>query len=155
MTSEKAEVREFWNARSCGEVYAAGNTAEGFRAHADVRYRLEPCIRGFARFGEGSGRDILEIGVGMGADHVEWAKSGPRRLTGVDLTPRAVAWTAQRLATYGFPADVSEADAEQLPFLTAPSTSSIPGVSSITPRTPLVLSARPTVCSGRAERCVR
>ncbi len=113
----KADVRKFWDAGSCGEVYAEGLTIEErFRRHAEARYRLEPYIRGFARFEEGTGRDVLEIGVGMGADHLEWAKSGPSRLAGVDLTPRAVAWTTQRLATYGFASEVKEADAERLPF---------------------------------------
>jgi ubiquinone/menaquinone biosynthesis C-methylase UbiE len=113
----KEEVRRFWEAGSCGEVYAEGSsTQERFRQHAETRYRLEPYIHDFARFEEGSGQDILEIGVGMGADHVEWAKSGPRRLAGIDLTPRAVAWTAERLETYGFASDLCEADAENLPF---------------------------------------
>jgi SAM-dependent methyltransferase len=117
MTDQKAEVRGFWNAGSCGEVYAEGPTAEQrFRTHAEARYRLEPYIHDFARFEEGAGQDVLEIGVGMGADHLEWAKSGPRRLAGVDLTPRAVSWTTQRLETFGFAADVQEADAERLPF---------------------------------------
>jgi ubiquinone/menaquinone biosynthesis C-methylase UbiE len=113
----KAVVRQFWNAASCGEVYAAG--AEGrqrFSKHADARYRLEPYIRGFARFEEGSGRDVLEIGIGMGADHLEWARNGPRRLAGIDLTPGAVAWTTERLAAYGLMSELEEADAEHLPF---------------------------------------
>jgi SAM-dependent methyltransferase len=113
----KAEVRGFWDAASCGEVYAEGLTSEqGFCNQAEARYRLEPYIRDFARFEEGSGQDVLEIGVGMGADHVEWARSGPRRLAGVDLTPRAVAWTSQRLAAYGFASELTEGDAERLPF---------------------------------------
>ena len=52
----------------------------------------------------------------MGADHVEWAKSGPRHLAGIDLTPRALAWTAQRLETHGLISDLREGDAENLPF---------------------------------------
>jgi len=113
----KAEVRGFWDAASCGEVYAEGPTAEEqFRRHAEARYRLEPYIRGFARFAEGAGQDVLEIGVGMGADHLEWARSGPRRLAGIDLTPRAVAWTAQRLAVYGYDSELQEGDAERLAF---------------------------------------
>jgi len=113
----KAEVREFWDAASCGEVYAEGlGVEQRFVKHAEARYRLEPYIQGFARFDEGSGQDVLEIGVGMGADHLEWARSGPRRLAGVDLTPRAVAWTGQRLATYGFASELKEGDAEHLPF---------------------------------------
>ena len=113
----KAEVRKFWDAASCGEVYAEGPRAEDrFRRHSETRYSLEPYIRSFARFEDGFGQDVLEIGVGMGADHLEWARSGPRRLAGVDLTPRSVAWTAQRLATYGFTSELSEGDAEHLPF---------------------------------------
>jgi SAM-dependent methyltransferase len=113
----KAEVREFWEAASCGEVYAEGLSAEQrFRTHAEARYRLEPYIRGFARFEEGAGQDVLEIGVGMGADHLEWARSGPDHLSGIDLTPRAVAWTAQRLATFGYGSELKEGDAEHLPF---------------------------------------
>jgi ubiquinone/menaquinone biosynthesis C-methylase UbiE len=114
---DKADVRRFWEAASCGEIYAEGSSArEKFRLHAAARYRLEPYLRDFARFEEGRGQDVLEIGVGMGADHVEWARSGPRRLAGIDLTPRALAWTAQRLETYGFASDLCEADAENLPF---------------------------------------
>jgi SAM-dependent methyltransferase len=113
----KAEVREFWEVASCGEVYAEGRDGEQrFNKHAEARYRLEPYIRDFARFGDGSGHDVLEIGVGMGADHVEWARSAPRRLAGVDLTPRAVAWTSQRLAAYGLVSEIKLGDAEQLPF---------------------------------------
>jgi ubiquinone/menaquinone biosynthesis C-methylase UbiE len=113
----KTEVRQFWDMASCGEVYAEGPTTEmRFRKQAEARYRLEPYIRDFARFEEGADRDVLEIGVGMGADHLEWAKSRPHRLAGVDLTPRAVAWTARRLATYGLTSELKEGDAEDLPF---------------------------------------
>jgi ubiquinone/menaquinone biosynthesis C-methylase UbiE len=114
---QKAEVRGFWDAASCGEIYAEGLSDEQqFRRHAEARYRLEPYIRSFAQFPEGAGRDVLEIGVGMGADHLEWARSGPRRLAGIDLTPRAVAWTSRRLATYGYASEVTEGDAERLAF---------------------------------------
>jgi hypothetical protein len=73
----KAEVRDFWDAASCDEIYAEGLDAkQRFSRQAEARCRLEPYIRAFARFGEGSGQDVLEIGVGMGADHLEWARSG-------------------------------------------------------------------------------
>ena len=61
--------------------------------------------------------DVLEIGVGIGgADHLEWARKCPRRLAGVDLTPRAVTWTSQRLAALWAYFQLQEADAEHLPF---------------------------------------
>lgn len=113
----KQKVREFWNAASCGEVYAAG---DDLRARLDEqgrrRYELEPYIPGMARFVEGTGKDVLEIGVGMGADHLEWAKARPKSLTGIDLTDRAVEFTRARLTAYGFEPNVMAADAENLPF---------------------------------------
>jgi len=115
---EKERVRRFWDAASCGEeAYALGDSPRArYEAHARSRYSLEPFIRSFARFDEGRERDVLEIGVGMGADHLEWAKSGPHSLTGIDLTPRAIEHARARFHIYGLHSDLRVADAEQLPF---------------------------------------
>jgi ubiquinone/menaquinone biosynthesis C-methylase UbiE len=59
---------------------------------------------------------VLEIGVGMGADHCELARCSPRSLSGVDLTERAVEFTCKRLALCGLTSDLRQADAEKLPF---------------------------------------
>lgn len=116
----KGRVRDFWNAESCGEVYAEGRTRlEQLDRQAAARDALEPRLAGFARFAEGRGRDVLEIGVGMGADHLRWARDEPRRLIGIDLTPRAIEHTAFRLSAHGFRARVLIADSEQLPFADA------------------------------------
>lgn len=116
-TGLKEEVRAFWDRHSCGEGYALGADLRAqLEAQARTRYELEPYLPQFARFHEGAGRDVLEIGVGMGADHLEWAKSAPRSLTGVDLTPRAVEFTRHRLGAWGFTPNVRVADAENLPF---------------------------------------
>ena len=113
----KAQVQEFWNRSSCGEVYAEGDTfPQQLERQAQARYELEPDLRAFARFPEGWDIDVLEIGVGMGADHLEWAKSGPRSLTGIDLTDRAVEFTRSRLAFHGFDSNIQVGDAEALPF---------------------------------------
>jgi ubiquinone/menaquinone biosynthesis C-methylase UbiE len=115
--SLKNSVRDFWNRSSCGEIYATGNEEfERFETHARARYQLEPYLPEFARFTDGKDRDVLEIGVGMGADHVEWAKSFPRSLSGVDLTSRAIENTSRRLNLYGFQSDLRVGDAEALPF---------------------------------------
>jgi SAM-dependent methyltransferase len=90
--------------------------ADQLEAQARARYELEPYIFEFARFDEGRGRDVLEIGVGMGADHLEWAKESPRSLTGIDLTPRAIELTRARLDTYGLTSSLECGDAECLPF---------------------------------------
>ncbi|HKO11609.1 MAG TPA: class I SAM-dependent methyltransferase [Acidobacteriaceae bacterium] len=113
----KEQVQEFWNARSCGEVYAEGDTLRSkLQAEFDARYALEPYIPSFARFHDGRGKDVLEVGVGMGADHLRWALAVPRSLSGVDLTSRAVEFTRARLALADRNSDLRVADAEQLPF---------------------------------------
>ncbi len=116
-TELKKEVKAFWDAASCGEVYAEGDQPkEYYNTHENARYALEPYILTFAKFESGRSKDILEIGVGMGADHIRWARSGPKSLNGIDLTPRAVEHTRKRLAIYQLISDVREADSEQLPF---------------------------------------
>jgi len=113
----KNEVRDWWNRESCGEAYATGTEeAERLRTQEAARYALEPYIFDHAKFHEGKGKDVLEVGVGMGADHLQWARARPRSLTGVDLTPRAVEFTARRFRCDGFRSDLRVADAENLPF---------------------------------------
>lgn len=113
----KKATWEHFQRASCGEVYAQGGTLqEQLEAQRQVRHKLEPYIFEFARFQDGAGKDVLEIGVGMGADHLEWALSKPRSLRGIDLTPRAVNFTSERLKMYGFTPQVTVTDCESLPF---------------------------------------
>jgi SAM-dependent methyltransferase len=113
----KAAVHDFWNKAACGEVYTAGSTlAEQLAAQARARYELEPYLHEFARFEEAAGLDVLEVGVGMGADHLELAKARPKSLWGVDLTERAIDFTRNRLALNGFESNLRVADAESLPY---------------------------------------
>lgn len=79
------------------------------------RYELEPFIESFARFDEARDLDVLEIGVGLGADHQRFAQAGAR-LAGIDLTERAVEHSRKRLRLFGLESDLRVADAESLPF---------------------------------------
>lgn len=116
-TVNKTDVHDFWNEGSCGEVYAQGTSdKEKFEAQAVARYALEPYLHGFAKFEEGTNKDVLEIGVGFGADHTEWAKSKPKSLTGVDLTERAIENTKRRLSEYNLSSQLELDDAEKLSF---------------------------------------
>jgi len=115
--NEKQAVHDFWNASSCGEVYAEGdNEAEAYRRHAKTRYELEPYISEFARFDSVRGLDVLEIGVGLGADHQRLAEAGPQSLTGIDLTERAIAHTRKRFDSLGLQTTLQVDDAERLSF---------------------------------------
>jgi len=114
--SAKAAVRDFWDEAACGErPYLPEVSAEAFRSHAQARYDIEPFIRPFARFNESHGLRVLEVGVGLGADHQCFAEQGAQ-LSGVDLTPRAIEMTRRRLDALGLASDLRVGDAEHLDY---------------------------------------
>ena len=109
----KEDVRDFWNADPCGTRYLADS--DDFDAHARTRYRLEPFIFDFARFQNARGLKVLEIGVGMGADYMEWLRAGALA-TGIDLSAASIDRARARCERAGFKFDLRVADAEHLPF---------------------------------------
>jgi SAM-dependent methyltransferase len=113
----KRAVHDFWEQESCGEVYARGSsTREQLAAQFAARYALEPYLPPFARFADARGLRVLEVGVGMGADHLRFAREQPAVLVGLDLTARALLHTRDRLTDDGWPARLLRGDAERLPF---------------------------------------
>jgi SAM-dependent methyltransferase len=109
-------VRDFWERASCGEdLYLRDLGRDGYIAQAQRRYELEPYIRAFAEFSAARGRKVLEIGVGLGADHQEFAAAGAD-LAGIDLTERAVAHVQRRLNLFGLVSKLATGDAENLAF---------------------------------------
>jgi SAM-dependent methyltransferase len=114
--SLKKAVQDFWNQASCGEnLYLPTNDRAGYLKQSKRRYELEPYIEPFAKFDESHGLPVLEIGVGLGADHQRFAEAGSL-LHGVDLTERAVEHTSRRLRCFGLESRLMIADAENLPF---------------------------------------
>jgi ubiquinone/menaquinone biosynthesis C-methylase UbiE len=114
--ADKIAVRDFWNEASCGErLYLGGLTRQDYQQQAVHRYELEPYILRFADFPAWKGRDVLEIGVGLGADHQQFAEAGAT-LHGIDLTPRAVEHTRRRLQAFDLESSLAIGDAEHLAF---------------------------------------
>jgi len=111
--SLKDEVGQFWDSEPCGTRYLEGENE--FEAHARARNDLEPHIPEFAQFASAAGLRVLEIGVGMGADYLEWLKAGALA-TGVDISPASLAKARRRCERAGFHPDLRLADAEHLPF---------------------------------------
>jgi ubiquinone/menaquinone biosynthesis C-methylase UbiE len=116
MDTLKNQVQEFWNKASCGEeLYLAQGDKNGYSAEARKRYELEPYILEFARFNQVRGLKVLEIGVGLGADHQMFAEAGAK-LWGIDLTERAIEHTRRRLGIFGLSSNLAVGDAEALSF---------------------------------------
>lgn len=90
-------------------------TAEYFQAALKHRYELYPHIPDVAEFDKFAGKDVLEVGIGQGADHYMFAKNGAR-MHGVDLTPKHCEITKLFLDTFGLSSDIRNASACDLPF---------------------------------------
>jgi len=113
----KGRVKSFWEATPCGSSYASApeGTREYFEEVERARYELEPFLPRFADFDGARGKRLLEIGVGLGTDFVNFVRAGAEA-TGVDLTERGVELVRRRLELEGLSANVVVADAERLPF---------------------------------------
>lgn len=115
----KGRVKEHWEREPCGTRYGSEtNRKLFFDEISSARYRLEPFIPVFADFPSATGKAILEIGVGAGADFQNWCGHA-RHSTGVDLTEKAIALTEERLELNCVPREryaLQTADAENLPF---------------------------------------
>ena len=109
----KSDVQKFWNAEPCGSRYLGAR--EDFESHARARYQLEPYIHDFAGFEQSSGKRVLEIGVGMGADYLEWLRAGAFA-AGVDFSSTSLERARRRCELAGYTPDLRVADAEHLPF---------------------------------------
>jgi len=115
--TELSDVKDFWNKASCGEVYAGeGDERQRYANVSRLRYELEPYLLTFAEFDKVNGKDVLEIGVGMGSDHQMLAMANPKRLRGIDLTERALEHTRTRFAAFGLTSELSTGNAEALSF---------------------------------------
>ncbi len=116
MDHQKMLVYQSWNKASCGEaLFLEKNDRASFIFQSQKRYELEPYILDFIHFEAYKNKAVLEIGVGLGADHQKFAEAGAI-LNGIDLTERAVQYTRKRMALFGYQSTLKVADAEALPF---------------------------------------
>jgi ubiquinone/menaquinone biosynthesis C-methylase UbiE len=109
----KDRVRSFWDSEPCGVRDLP--SPQAYEQQALCRYSSEPHIPVFAQFATSRGLNVLEVGIGMGADFLEWLKAGAIA-TGIDLTSAAVERTRKRCELAGYKANVFQADGENLPF---------------------------------------
>jgi len=91
-------------------------TLEFFNEIAKDRYNVyAPWMKNTFKFERFRDKKILEIGVGTGTDHLQFAKAGAI-LTGIDITPKSIELTKKNLELHGYKSNLLIADAEKLPF---------------------------------------
>jgi ubiquinone/menaquinone biosynthesis C-methylase UbiE len=118
--SINSDVKKYWEITPCGtDKYITGDidplTIDWYEKVESYRYSIEPFIHSIAQFTRYRGKRVLEIGVGAGTDHLQWARANTD-LYGVDLTEAAIEVTRRRLELYDLNSNLQKIDAETLPF---------------------------------------
>lgn len=114
----REEARAQWGHDPAGSVAAGSEplgTERSFEKVERYRYREQPWMHDTFRYSSYAGARVLEVGVGLGTDHLQFARSGAI-MTGVDLTPRCVDLTRLRFHQEGLNSDLRVMDAEALQF---------------------------------------
>jgi ubiquinone/menaquinone biosynthesis C-methylase UbiE len=111
------DVRTYWDRRPCNIRHSTA--ALGSRQYFDEvearKYFVEPHIPGFAQFERWAGKQVLEIGCGLGTDTINFARAGAH-VTAVDLSDASLALARQRAEVFGLQDHITfyQADAERL-----------------------------------------
>lgn len=114
----KRAARAQWGHDPAGGLAADSEplgTPESFARVEVYRYAEQPWMHATFGYDRWAGKDVLEVGVGLGTDHLQFARAGAR-MSGIDLTPICVEMTERRLDQEGFASRLSVMDAERLDF---------------------------------------
>lgn len=110
-------VREYWNRHIHDlEITRHPVGSRGFFDDLD-RYHFEKLhhLLRLVNFSGYRGRSVLDVGCGAGVDLARFAKAGAE-VTGVDLTPAAIALARDNFSQQGLKGAFDVADGERLPF---------------------------------------
>jgi ubiquinone/menaquinone biosynthesis C-methylase UbiE len=115
----KARIVDYWNQHPCGAEFSnkPPESKDFYDEIEQFRYSSEPEVLRFAQFEKFRGQVILEVGVGMGTDFLQWVRAGAKAF-GLDASPVALGHARLRLELNNLKAGgLLNADAECLPFL--------------------------------------
>jgi 2-polyprenyl-3-methyl-5-hydroxy-6-metoxy-1,4-benzoquinol methylase len=112
-----AASKTYWDAHPIGAeiVDAEPGSHEFYRAYLNYYDRFYDYKWSTFQYDRYTGKDVLEIGCGLGIDTVKFAKSGAN-VTAIDLSSVSVNCTRRLLQDSGLPGDIREGDAQRLEF---------------------------------------
>jgi ubiquinone/menaquinone biosynthesis C-methylase UbiE len=115
----KDQVQRQWDQDACGSHYvkeAKPDTLEWFLEVERYRYdEYAPWMRELMEFDKHAGEHILEIGAGIGTDHVQFAKAGGI-VHDLDLASGHLNLAQRNFELRGLKGTFKQGDAENIPF---------------------------------------
>lgn len=115
----KNETRKQWNNDPCGAVTAKDHepgTPQFFSAVEKYRYEIySPWLKEEIRFDRFNGKYVLEVGGGLGTDHIQFAKAGAKTFD-LDLAKGHLKLAKERFSQSNFSGNFIYGDAELTPF---------------------------------------
>lgn len=113
----KDNTRAHWSVNPCGSNYSDSIplTLDYFNEIELHRYKSHPWIKQSIESFDLKGKATLEIGYGMGTDHLNLARQGAK-LHGIDLTPENHKVTSNRFKLNNQTSELTIGDAEKLPY---------------------------------------
>lgn len=116
-------VQQYWDQRPCNIRHSTRpvGTREYFDEVEQRKYFVEPHIPVFAQFERWNGKNVLEIGCGIGTDTMNFARHGAR-VTAVDVSENSLQLARRRAQVYGLEDRVRffHGDAERLSEIVPP-----------------------------------
>ena len=109
------DVQVYWDRRPCNIRHSPKpvGTREYFDEVETRKYFVEPHIPALADFPRWQGKDVLEVGCGIGTDSINFARHGAN-LDILELSPESLAVARQRFEVYGLNAHFFQGNAEEL-----------------------------------------
>lgn len=105
---KESQIQEFWNSHPCGDLMVGGlaqrrgNYEDFFRDYDRFRYATEGHILRCLDAIDFKDKQVLEIGLGQGADAEQIIRRGAK-WSGLDLTPESVERVKMRLSLRDLP----------------------------------------------------
>ena len=110
-------VQAYWDRRPCNIRHSPApiGTREYFDQVEQRKYFVEPHIPGFAEFPKWQGKQVLEIGCGIGTDTINFARAGAI-VTAMDLSSESLKLAQVRAKVFGLQDRIRfyQGDSEQL-----------------------------------------
>lgn len=109
------QVEHFWNSHLCGKQFVDAKfpSKEFFSRYREFRYKKTHHLNAYIDWKAAKGKDVLEIGLGIGVDATRWAQYA-KSYTGVDLTTEAVYATKLHFEHLGLNGTITQGNAEAL-----------------------------------------